>query len=201
MRRIRIPLIILLPFLLASCNYPGVGSTGTNDRTPAAGPAATSASTQEVPPPTLKPSPSPTYALPAGFKDYIDPATGITISVPESWWITGEVAGDFAILQSYHPDKYVGGQTFQPGDTKCDLNIMGEGKTPEVIVQEWTADGTTEVLSREEAALSGGGSAIRLELQSMGTSRAQVAQVRGQTVALICFGELEPFTSIADTLR
>ena len=50
--------------------------------------------------------------------------------MPESWVVTGVVPGQFAILQSYPEDKYVGGEAREPGDTKCDLTI----RPPDVSV-------------------------------------------------------------------
>lgn len=196
MFRKKLILTLFWVVLLTSCNYPD-----WSDPTSPAQPTASEAAPTSVPAATPQPTPSPTYAPPAGYKDYSDPPTGITISIPEGWWITGVIEGEYAILQSYHPDKYVGGEAFQAGDTKCDLNILEDASNPESVLEQWTADGRTEILSQQEITLPAGSTALRLELQSMGTSQAQIAQLDPYTVTLICFGDPAPFEEIADTLR
>jgi hypothetical protein len=75
--------------------------------------------TAEARAPTSTPAFEPTY----GFKEYQDTVVGISVHIPERWMVTGVINGQFAIFQSYPEDKYVGGEAFEPGDTKCDLNI------------------------------------------------------------------------------
>ena len=77
--------------------------------------------------PAVEPVPTQTAEIiepPAGFKEYLDSQTGISISIPEEWYIQNQsvVEGEYAIFSSYPPDKYIGGEARQPGDTKCDLN-------------------------------------------------------------------------------
>ncbi|MCK5428352.1 MAG: hypothetical protein KAI94_02715, partial [Anaerolineales bacterium] len=62
-----------------------------------------------------EPTPTPTYEPPAGYKEYHDSVVGISIYIPESWMVTGVVAGQYAILQSYPEDKYIGGEMLEPG--------------------------------------------------------------------------------------
>ncbi|MHC4432676.1 MAG: hypothetical protein ACYTBS_12625 [Planctomycetota bacterium] len=68
-------------------------------------------------------APSPATEPPAGFKPYQDSVAGVSVYVPESWVVIGVVPDQRAILQSYPETKYVGGDAFKPGDTKCDLSI------------------------------------------------------------------------------
>jgi hypothetical protein len=78
----------------------------------------------------IEPLPSPTFEPPAGFKPYQDPVVGVSVFVPENLVITGVIPGQYAALQSYPEDKYIGGEGFYPGDTKCDLTI----RPPEIDV-------------------------------------------------------------------
>ena len=147
--------------------------------------------------PTLEPVIGP----PMGFKEYEDKITGISIYIPETWQVTGIVAGQYAIFQSYPVDKYTGGEARDPGDTKCDLNIQPPEINQADLIQQWKSDPRTTVISDEEITLNTGAPAIKMEIDSMGLSTLLVATVNERVIVLTCFGEMEPFDDIAATLQ
>ena len=148
--------------------------------------------TETPPPPVLEP--------PAGFEKYQDSVTGISVYVPESWVVTGVIPGEWAILQSYPEDKYVGGGGQQPGDTKCDLVIRTPGVSVDDAVQALKSDPFASIVSEQEIVLQSGRPGIRMEVESMGPSISLFTGVNGRTVVLTCFGEFELFDEIAGTL-
>jgi hypothetical protein len=136
-----------------------------------------------------------------GYTEYRDEMSGVSLFVPEDWVVTGVVEGQYAIFQSYPEDNYVGGEIFQAGDTKCDLNIRPEGITVEELLGNWQSDSTTTILSQEEVTLPSGLTGIRVQLEGMGSSLAMVGEINDRTIVLICFGEFEPFDTIMETIR
>jgi heat shock protein HslJ len=147
-------------------------------------------------PPTATPTPEP----PAGFKQYQDSMTGVSVYVPESWVVTGVIPGQSAILQSYPEDKYVGGGGQHPGDTKCDLTIRPPDIDVASHMQQLKSDPTVTIVSEQEIVLQSGKPGIRVEVDSMGRSLSLITEVDERVVVLTCFGELEPFDEIAVTI-
>jgi hypothetical protein len=157
-----------------------------------------------LPSPTAEdraPTLTPPFEPPIGFKEYRDSTTGISVYIPDSWEVSGIVSGDYAILQSYVLDKYVGGEMFEPGDTKCDLNIRPAGVRAVDLVQQWKSDPLTTIVSEREIALQSGQTATRLEIDSMGRSNSVITEINERAVAFTCFGDFTPFDQIAATLR
>jgi heat shock protein HslJ len=178
-------------------------------------PAVSEAPTSTPPTPTAEPptpvpptptaeatetSPPPAFEPPAGFKQYQDSVTGISVYVPESWVVTGVVPGEWAILQSYPEDKYVGGGGQHPGDTKCDLAIRPPGVDIASHIQQLKSNSTVTIVSEREMILQSGQPGIRFEVESMGRSLSLVTEIDERVVVLTCFGELAPFDEIASTL-
>ena len=131
---------------------------------------------------------------------YRDQETGITILIPDTWIVTGIIEGEYAILQSYPEDKYIGGEPRDEGDTKCDLNIRPEGSSLEDLVEQWTSSSMTEILSDEPFLLANGVEGRRFEIQSLGKSIAVVVELEERLVVLSCFGEFDRVDEIASTL-
>jgi hypothetical protein len=142
----------------------------------------------------------PAIAPPAGTKPYQDPETGVTVTVPESWVVTGVVPGHTAILHSYPENKYVGGEALAGGDTKCDLNIRPAGVSAADFVQQMRDNAAITILSEGELSLASGQPGIRMELESLGRSLSLITEVNGRVVVLSCYGELAPFDEIALTI-
>jgi heat shock protein HslJ len=160
----------------------------------------------EQPPAETQPAettqpPAPQFTLLEGYQEYQDTAMGISIQIPESWAVTGVIEGQYAILQSYPPDKYIGGEAREPGDTKCDLSLITEGRLPQDILAQWETDDMTTILSAQEITLSSGENAFRVELNSMGPAISLLTQVGEKGVSLICFGDPQPFDPIANTIH
>jgi hypothetical protein len=147
-------------------------------------------------PPTATPTPEP----PAGSKQYVDPAAGVSLWVPESWVVTQVFPGESAILQSYPEDKYVGGEAREPGDTKCDLTIRPADVNLEGHMERLRSDPALTVVSEEEIVLNSGEPGIRVEVESLGVSISLITEVNERVVVLTCFGELAPFDAIALTV-
>jgi heat shock protein HslJ len=145
-------------------------------------------------------TPLPAAGPPAGFQQYQDSETGISVYIPVDWVVTGIVPGQTAILQSYPEDKYVGGEPFKPGDTKCDLNIRPAGVDVAGYMQQLQSDPTVTIVSEQQVALLSGGAGMRVEVESMGRSLSLVTEIKDRVVVLACFGELAPFDEIAVTL-
>jgi hypothetical protein len=145
--------------------------------------------------------PSSTFEPPAGFKPYQDSVVGVSVFVPENWVVTLVIPGQSAIFQSYPEDKYIGGEGFHPGDTKCDLTI----RPPEIDVARHIQEikstpPTVTIISEGEIILQSGEPGTRLEVESRGRSLSIVTEVNKRTVVLTCFGELTPFDKVAVTL-
>jgi heat shock protein HslJ len=174
-------------------------------RTPTA--AALAAATHTPVPPTVTPTPEPPTAAPpsleppAGFKRYMDAVSGVSLLVPESWTIVEPgPRGGPTIFASYPGDKYVGGEGFQPGDTKCDLTIHPPDISVADLVQQIKSDPSTTIVSEQEILLQSNQPGIRFEVESMGRSLSLITEINGRAVVLTCFGELAPFDQIAVTL-
>ena len=181
---------------------PAVATPAAEDPSPV--PATPTTDTEAKPEPTQEPTNAPTptsaYVPPAGFKQYQDSVTGVTVTIPESWTVTGIIPGEWAILQSYSETKYVGGEPFQPGDTKCDLVIRPPDVDITSHMEQLGSDPSVTVLSESEVDLDSGWTGIRAEIESMGRSVSLYAEIRERLVMLTCWGELAPFDEIAVTL-
>jgi len=101
----------------------------------------------------------------------------------------------------YPEEKYVGGEMFKSGDTKCDLNIQPPGISAADLIAQWESDSITTTLSEEEIILGSGQSGIRFELDSMGRSNSVITVINGRVVVLTCFGDFTQFDEIALTLK
>lgn len=196
--------LFIVSVLLGSCNMPSStipadsAETRVEDPVPTAGPA-----TSVPPSPTPEPSLTfePEFTRPTGYQDYTDRLSGIIISLPESWAVTGIQEGQFAILQSYPEGKYIGGEPREEGDTKCDLNLNPDLTGPDDLETAWENSNITTLLAESMIPLPGGQSAHRYEIDSMGRANLILADLEGRLVTLTCFGELSEFDSIAGTLR
>jgi len=146
------------------------------------------------------PTPNPISNPPDGFKEYQDSEFGITVHIPESWVVTGIVEGQYAILQSYPWNKYVGGEILESGDTKCDLTIRPPEINVDSHIQQLKSSPTVTIVSEGEIVLQSGLIGKRFVVDSMGRSISLVTEINSRTVVLTCFGEPEPFDEIAITL-
>jgi heat shock protein HslJ len=176
---------------------------------------ATAVPPTAVPPTVTLEPPTPTPAPPeppAGFTQYVDPLSGVSLFLPEGWTATEPVREPphsqprTMILRSYPADKYVGGGRRQPGDTKCDLTIHPPGTSMADVAPRTRSDPPVTVLSEEERVLHSGLPGKRFEVESMGRSVSLVtllpaATSNGRAGVLTCFGELAPFDEIAMTLH
>jgi heat shock protein HslJ len=169
--------------------------------------AALAAATHTPVPLTATPTPEPPTATPpaleppAGFKRYVDAVSGVSLLVPESWTIVEPgLHGGPTIFRSYPEDKYVGGEGFQPGDTKCDLTIHPPDISLADVVPQNRSDPPVTVVSEQEIVLQSGRPGTRFEVESMGRSLSLITEINQRVVVLACFGELAPFDRIAVTL-
>jgi heat shock protein HslJ len=154
--------------------------------------------TDEIPEPTATAA---AFVPPEGFKEYRDAAAGISVYIPESWTVTSVIEGEFAILQSYPEDKYIGGEMFEPGDAKCDFSIRPPGTRAADLLDGWRSDPATTILSEEQITLETGQPAYRVELESMGPSLSVLTEVNQRTVRLSCFGDFSQIDEIARTIQ
>ena len=132
-------------------------------------------------PVSVDPVPSPTsppvFTPPEGWHPYQDPVTGISIYIPEGWIVTGIIEGEYAILQSYPEDKYIGGEGREEGDTKCDLNIRPEGDRAEDLIAQWQSDAMTTIVSEEEFLFQSGLPGQRFVIDSMGRATVFITEI------------------------
>ena len=150
----------------------------------------------------LEPTPSLTFKPPVGFKVYQDSVIGVSVYIPENWLVTRDIERQIANFQSYPEDKYVGGEGFEPGDTKCQLIPQGTGTTTQMRLDEYGFNGITTIFSKEEIVLNSGKTATRLEVDIMGELLTLVvAEVNTRTIVLQCFGDRSLFDAIVITLR
>lgn len=140
---------------------------------------------------------------PAGFKEYRDAQTGIAIFIPANWYIQSQsiVEGEYAIFSSYSPDKYVGGEARQTGDTKCDLNLNPSANSIDSLVQQWESSSITTIISEKDILLNSGNPGIVFVIDSMGLLTTLVTEVDNRLVQFTCWGESELFDQIAVTLH
>lgn len=114
--------------------------------------------------------------------------------------VTGEINGEFAILQSYPEDKYIGGEARQPGDTKCDMRIKPSGTDFNELLLKVRSNPNSTIISEETVMLNSGENAIRFEINSLGRSLFMVTEIESKVVTLVCFGNLDRFNQIAFAL-
>jgi hypothetical protein len=170
-------------------------------------PTAVAVVTANPVPPTATPAPTPAPPEPpAGFTQYVDPASGVSLWLPEEWTVVEPVVPGGAItLQSYPQDKYVGGEGLRPGDSKCDLIVHPPGVSVADLVQQTKSAPMSTIVSEQEVTLNSGQTGTRIEVEGMGRSIALFAALpaegAGRAVTLACFGELAPFDPIAVTLH
>jgi heat shock protein HslJ len=156
-------------------------------------------------PAPVDPVPSPTslpvFEPPEGWHHYQDPATGISIYIPEDWIVTGIIEGEYAILQSYPEDKYIGGEGREEGDTKCDLNIRPEGDRSEDLIAQWQSEAMTTIVSEENFSFQSGLTGQRFVIDSMGWATVFITEINQRVVLLTCFGDFSSVDEIAVTLK
>ena len=111
------------------------------------------------------------------------------------------ISGQSAIFQSYPEGKYVGGEAFKPGDTKCDLTVCPPDVDLADQIQQLISDPMTTILYDREVLLQSGEPGMRFELESLGRYAVLFTEVGGRAIVLTCFGELGPFDDIAFTIR
>jgi len=144
---------------------------------------------------------APVYDPPEGYNPYQDPVTGISIYIPQDWIVTGIIEGEYAILQSYPEDKYVGGEMREEGDSKCDLLIRSEGERVEDLIQSWKSNSMTTIVSDEEFIFQSGSSGQRFVIDSMGRAVVFIIEIDQRVVQLTCFGDFSKTDQIAATLQ
>ena len=144
---------------------------------------------------------APLFVPPEGFNPYQDPQTGMSVYIPENWIVTGIIEGEYAILQSYPEDKYVGGEMREAGDTKCDLNIQPAGTQVNDLINQWKSSDMTTILAEEEFVFPNGVTGQRFEINSMGTATIFIAEINERVVLLTCFGDFTLVDEIASTLQ
>ena len=147
------------------------------------------------------PTAAPHYVPPDEFHPYQDEITGITVYIPETWIVTGIIEGQYAILQSYPEDKYVGGEMRAADDTKCDLNIHPVGTQMDDLINQWKSSDMTTILSEDDFFYPDGVIGKHFEIDSMGQSSVFIAEMNNQVVSLTCFGDFSMVAEIATTLR
>jgi len=143
---------------------------------------------------------SPIYESAEGFNHYQDTEMGVSIDFPGSWIVTGIVPGQRATLQSYPENKYNGGETLEPGDTKCDLFIRRDISV-ENFVHQMESNEAITILSESEIVLNSGQTGIRIEFDSMGRSISVITEIDERAVLLTCFGDFSLIDEIAITLK
>lgn len=137
---------------------------------------------------------------PAGFKEYSDAMVGVSIFIPESWFVSSVIMGEYVIFQSYPENKYVGGEMLVPGDTKCDLNIRPAEVDIINYFQQLKSAPTITIVSESELVLQSGQPATKLEIDSMGRSTALMTEINERVIVFTCFGDMTLFDQIASTL-
>ncbi len=146
------------------------------------------------------PTSLPVFTPPEGWNHYQDQVTRISVSIPEDWIVTGIIEGEYAILQSYPEDKYVGGEMREAGDTKCDLSIRTEGERADELIEQWWSDSMTTIFSEGDFVSQSGLSGQRFVIDSMGRATVFITELNQRTVLLTCFGDFTLVDEIAVTL-
>ena len=197
--------IMLVMFLIHSCSTVVVATPTLEHSSPVA-PTPTLEQPSPVPVTLTLTStaeiltPTPSFEPPEGFKEYQDALVGVSVFIPESWVAIEVDPGQLAYLQSYPEDKYIGGEAFQSGDTKCDFYIRPPGTSIDELIQQWTSDSFATIISDEEIVLQSGLPGTKIELDNRGRSITLFTEINERIIVLTCFGELEPFNQIAISL-
>lgn len=132
---------------------------------------------------------------------FTDESARIGIYIPEHWIVSQTYPGGYTILQSYPIDNYVGGETLEAEDTKCDLTVQSAFANSESLIQDWESNPTTDFTSMKVVELESGIRAHRIELENMGTALVYVYDLDPQVITLTCFGNFAPVEAIATTLH
>jgi heat shock protein HslJ len=144
---------------------------------------------------------TPEYEPPEGWNPYQDPGTGISVYIPGDWIVTGIIEGEYAILQSYPEDKYVGGEMREDGDTKCDLSVRSEGERADDLIEQWNSNSMTTIVSENEFIYQSGVTGQRFVIDSMGRATVFITEINQRVVLLTCFGDFSLVDEIALTLN
>ena len=144
---------------------------------------------------------APDFQAPEGSNEYQDPITGISVHIPENWIVTGIIEGQYAILQSYPEDKYIGGERREEGDTKCDLNFQPTGTQMEELIDQWESDDSILILSEDMFEFPDGVIGKHFEIERLGHATVFMAEINHQVVLLTCYGDVSMVEDIAATLR
>ena len=150
---------------------------------------------------TVTPTSTPVFEPLTGYREYRDSVAGVSISIPESWSVTGVIDGQYAIFQSYPEDKYIGGEARDPADTKCDLNLHPSTTSVDELIQQWETDPRTSIESDEAIILRSGQIGRRFVIDSMGRSILFITGEADRTVVLTCYGDFALVDAIAVTLN
>lgn len=143
---------------------------------------------------------SPIYESDEGFKHYQDTETGVSFDFPGSWIATGIVPGEGVTIQSYPENKYIDGEAFEPGDTKCELSMRRDIRAADYI-EQIKSNETITIITEELITLNSGQSGSRFEIDSLGRAVLVITEINGSTVVLTCYGDLMLVDAIAITLK
>jgi len=140
------------------------------------------------------------YESSEGFLQYQDTETGVTLDMPGSWMVTGIIPGQRATLQSYPENKYIGGEAFEAGDTKCELSIYDDIRVDDFVIQ-MISNETITIITQEQITLISGQTGYKFEINSLGRSMLVITEINASTVVLKCYGDFTLFDAIAITLK
>lgn len=180
-------------------------------------PTSESASTPEPTQPPVQVEPSPTTEnLPTvTMTTYTDDYAGFSLDYPANWYLESsalahaeESIGYSISVASWdilHPpaptDKNPDG--IPEGGAKIDVTVLKQSMRLEEAVdqQAQTEDGGT-ILARKDVTLANGLPAVILDLEGMiGPVRTLITVLNGNVIYVSGYGDLEPYESIAMTLR
>jgi len=137
---------------------------------------------------------------PASYEDHI---AGVALSLKNGWRVGEALPGQSAILFWYPEGKYVGGESLQAGDAKCDLFIYPVGHTVAQEAENVRTDPANQIFVETDLTLPSGLSAITLRYSAplAGEVARMLTSVDDRVVTLTCFGDLSLFEDIVAGVR
>ena len=167
------------------------------------------------PPVLAEPSPT-TENLPSiTMATYTDEFAGFSLDYPANWFLESsalahaqESIGYSISIASWdilHPPTPGGKDlnTLPPGGTKIDVAVLKQQMTLEdAVAQQSQIENASPILARKDVTLSGGLPGVILDMEGFaGLTRTLITVLNGNVIYVSAYGNLEPFETIALSIR
>ena len=173
-------------------------------------------------PPTLEPTlvtveaePSPANSNPSAMTTYTDEFAEFSLDYPTNWFLESsalihvqESVGYNISIASWdilNPPTPTGKDlnTLPPGGTKIDVAVLKQSMTlEEAVAQQGQNEMGNPILARKDVTLANGLPGVIIDMEGFaGLTRTLITVLNGNVIYVSGYGNLEPFETIALTLR